>query len=133
VLERYIDAIAWRSWAHEAETVRQDNQRRLSALVAAAMTSRAWSALSSGVVLPELPVAIFLDDVAGSQLVEGVLDALVFNASEATVIDWKSAASEQRFAGLRDAYDAQGALYASIVERRTGLRTNSLVQPLREG
>jgi ATP-dependent helicase/nuclease subunit A len=129
--DRYIDAIAWRTWSREPEEIRAENRRKLESLVAAAITSDAWKRIGNGVVLPELPVATFSVDGNEARLTEGVLDALVTTADSALVVDWKSANSVERFAGLRDGYDLQGALYASIVEKRSGLPTEFIVQPIR--
>lgn len=130
-LNDYIDAVAWQVWGREGEDVLQEHRGRLHRLVAAAMQSDAWSTVATGATLPELPVAAM---IAGDtpQLIEGVLDAITIADNDATIVDWKAAASVERFAALHDAYASQGAMYADIVKTRSGLQTRYLVQPVRE-
>jgi ATP-dependent exoDNAse (exonuclease V) beta subunit len=111
--------------------VQAANRERLQSLVSAAMQSDGWSALQGGTILSELAVAAYVRDARTPYLLEGVLDALSVNEGKAVIVDWKSAASDARFAALRAGYEAQVATYADIVAHRTGLSTRVIVQPVR--
>jgi ATP-dependent exoDNAse (exonuclease V) beta subunit len=130
-LVAFLDAVAWDSWSHEPEVMLHDNRAMLQSLVEVAMSSEGWRALEGGEVMAELPLALFERDGAEPFLLEGVLDAVSISESGAVIVDWKSATSAERFAKLRAGYEEQGAMYADIVARRTGLDTRVVIQPVR--